>query len=51
MNEWFRLKAKEKLEESLERKYPIIEKYGIQKPQLSTMGIVFVSKKYNSTKL
>ncbi|WP_010680928.1 M48 family metallopeptidase [Acetivibrio cellulolyticus] len=35
LNNWFRIKAFLKFEESLERIYPIVEKYGIEKPKIN----------------
>lgn len=34
MNEWYRKKAIKAFEESLEKQYSLIQKYGIQKPQI-----------------
>lgn len=34
INDWYRGKAEEKFKESLERVFPIVEKYGITKPEL-----------------
>jgi predicted metal-dependent hydrolase len=35
MDDWFRMKAHEKFIDSLDRMYPLIEKYGVQKPKLN----------------